>query len=98
MYRIFLASAVTLLATLPAAVSAETCAQREKLVTMLTAKHGESLAGRGLRDESALFEVWRSPETGSWTIIRTRADGTACIMAAGTHWLPGLEGPKGTPG
>ncbi len=39
-----------------------------------------------MRGEAAVFEVWASEKTGSWTILFTRPDGVTCIMATGHDW------------
>lgn len=72
-------------AALPA--NAQTyCAGRDQIVERLTNGFGEGLAGGGLRSESQVLEVWAAPETGTWTILITQADGTTCVMASGTNW------------
>lgn len=80
------------------AASAQACSDRTKLVERLAAKYGEVFSGGGLRDSSTVFEIWMSEDTGTWTILVTQANGTACIMASGTNWRDGLpkEMVKGT--
>lgn len=80
------------------AAAATTCGDRDEIVKMLRKTHGEHLAGRGMQSDANLFEVWMSDDSGSWTILRTEASGKACIVAAGTHWLPGLPEPRGVKG
>ncbi len=83
-----------LLAGLTAAVAATTipahsqtfCAPRDVIVERLTGNFGEGLAGGGLRSESQLLEVWAAPETGTWTVLITGADGKTCVLASGTDW------------
>ena len=94
---------LTLLAVaLPATVHAQsTCANRDIVVEKLESRFGEVFAGGGLQNSSRIFEVWFSEEKGTWTILLTKADGTSCIMASGTHWLdagPSLKQPAGIPG
>lgn len=62
------------------------CGDRNGLVGNLQEKYGESRKGIGMRGEAAVFEVWASEKTGSWTILFTRPDGVSCIMAAGHDW------------
>ena len=62
------------------------CAPREAIIDRLKTKYGESLAAGGLQSAVQLVEVWTAPETGSWTILTTRADGKTCIMATGSNW------------
>ena len=66
------------------------CGDRDAIVERLEAKWGETFAGGGLQSSSSLFEVWMSAEKGTWTILKTNANGTACVMASGTNWLESL--------
>lgn len=34
----------------------------------------------------ALYEFYRNSESGTWTIVVNRPDGTTCIVGAGTAW------------
>lgn len=79
---------VTLLST---SVHAMNCAPRDVVVTRLLDTYGENFSGGGLQNAESIFEVWTSPNDGTWTILMTRADGTSCIMAAGTDWRPQLD-------
>jgi hypothetical protein len=62
------------------------CADRGLVTDRLADAYGETFAGGGLGNATSLFEVWTSDETGTWTILMTRADGQSCIVATGTHW------------
>ena len=95
-----LAAAIMLPATVPTASNAQTsCADRTVITERLAKNYGEKFTGGGLRNSESIFEVWMSDETGSWTIIMTRPDGKACVMAAGTPWRDALpETPAGIPG
>ena len=62
------------------------CGPRTGLVGKLVEKYGESPQAIGMRGESAVFEVWASEKTGSWTILVTRPNGLSCIMATGHDW------------
>ncbi len=66
------------------------CGNRDAIVERLETKWGETFAGAGLQSASSVFEVWMSAEKGTWTILKTNANGTACVMASGTNWLDGL--------
>ena len=70
----------------PPALAQTTCIDHDHLAKTLAAKHGEEVVGRGLQSATQLFEVWRSSDTGSWTIVMLRPDGIACIMASGFAW------------
>ncbi|KNG93625.1 hypothetical protein [Pseudaestuariivita atlantica] len=84
------AAAIALtLAVAPLAVEAQTggCKLRDSLTSELETRYGEQITGAGLRSKDAMIELWQSPETGSWTMLMTRPDGTACIIAHGTDWV-----------
>ena len=91
----------TAVALLPGALHAQSnCANRDIVVDKLAVKYGEAFAGGGLQSTQQIFEVWYSPEKGTWTILMTRADGVSCIMASGTNWRDGaaVKVPQGIPG
>jgi len=72
----------------PAAAQAQgvACLPRAALVERLETRYRESPAGGGLQSETQMIEIWASPETGSFTVFVTRADGLSCIVATGRHW------------
>lgn len=86
-----LASAAPPLAPAAHAQEAEqpriTCAPRDSLVDKLASAYSESRQGAGLKTGTQILEIWTSAETGTWTVLITRADGVSCIVASGTHWL-----------
>ncbi len=58
----------------------------------LEAKYGES---RMLSTSSggAALDIWTNPETGTWTIVYYRIDGTACVPISGTGaWTRHVQG------
>lgn len=88
-----------LIALYGAPVGAEgACAPRADVVAGLAERYGEELAGAGLFDGEHVIEVWRSPETGAWTILVTRADGITCGLASGRFWQDAAPAPKSVPG
>jgi hypothetical protein len=83
----------------PAAAQTKRCAEREMITERLTSGYGETFAGGGMRNQESIFEVWLSPENGTWTILMTTPDGRSCVMAAGTDWRDALpEKAAGIPG
>ena len=72
--------------TILAQASQVACATRAQVTEHLKQKFGETRRSAGLVDSRQILEVWRSDETGSWTILMTRADGVSCIVAAGSAW------------
>jgi hypothetical protein len=85
-----------------ATAQASTCAMRQHVVDRLQSQYSEQLTAGGLQgaqNTEAVIEVWASPETGTFTVMQTRANGISCIVAAGTDWFS--QSPqtvaKGTP-
>ena len=91
--------AVASLVFLPGAGLAMQCGTRDAVVDALANGYGEQFAGAGLQSETRMMEVWTSAESGTWTILMTRADGTTCIVASGTDWRMPLPNEQiaGTP-
>jgi hypothetical protein len=63
------------------------CAPRERIVAQLEKKYGETRRGVGLQNKGSVTEIYASEKTGTWTIVVTKPDGTACAVAAGEAWL-----------
>lgn len=60
------------------------CRDHEAFKGALAEVHGETLAWWGVSgDGKAVMELYRSPETGSWTLLRVEHDGTACALGGG---------------
>lgn len=76
------------------------CAPRDKMVERLKAGYGEALAAGGLQSETRVIEIYAAPETGTWTVLLTQANGMTCIMASGTNWhqQDPILAMKGIPG
>ncbi len=70
---------------LPAAPAAAqmVCGKRVDIIRQLGEKYGETRRSMGLADGRGVVELYASEETGSWTILITSPQGTACLMAAG---------------
>jgi len=81
------ALAVALIGAPALAQSPTPCAPREKMVSQLQDKYGETRRGVGLQNKGSITEIYASEKTGTWTIIVTRPNGTACAVAAGEAWL-----------
>ena len=69
-----------------AAQAGAACEPRSSMVATLASEYGETRRGVGLAGPTAVFEVWASADTGSWTILKTTPDGLACVMAVGDGW------------
>ncbi|MCG6558662.1 hypothetical protein MB818_10645 [Ruegeria sp. 1NDH52C] len=70
--------------------TAQSCAARAAIVDRLQQKYSERLAAGGLQplsDGASVIELWASSETGTFTVLLTRATGISCIVAAGTDYF-----------
>ncbi len=36
-------------------------------------------------------QIWASDENGTWTMVKTFADGSACVLAQGDDWMQGIR-------
>ncbi len=89
MYKRVLTAALVfgMLATAPPAAHAQSaCGDRTAMVEQLSRAYGEARKGAGLAGQAALFEIWVSDVTGSWTILKTYPNGMACLIADGENW------------
>lgn len=76
-------------ATAPPAFAA-TCGLRKGLVTQLREKYSEELTVGGLQQAgsaTAIFEVWSSDRTGTFTVLVSNPNGISCVVAAGTDFF-----------
>lgn len=73
------------LAPIGSAKAQQMCGNRTEVVDSLGAKYKESTTGVGLVNNGMVIEVLTS-ETGSWTILMTRTNGVACVLASGESW------------
>ncbi len=98
MYKRVLTAALVfgMLATAPPAANAQlACGDRNAMVEQLSRSYGEIRKGAGLAGQAALFEIWASDATGSWSILKTTPNGMACLVAAGENWRD--DAPEFTP-
>ena len=93
------ATALALLFATPSARAEDTraCAAREKVIKKLSEQFGETLKSLGMHKDDAVIEVYSSDDTGTWTILVTRPDGTSCLLAAGQRWEQDVQ-PITAPG
>lgn len=62
------------------------CGMRDAVIATLGDKYGEVRRGGGLAGPVAIFEIWASEATGTWTILKTTPNGLTCVMAVGEGW------------
>ena len=80
--RLILAAILAALAS--ASEAAVLCQDRESLVARMQRVHGEVRHSAGLASPGRLVETFVNPDTGSWTMVLTEANGISCLLAAGT--------------
>ena len=78
----FAALALTLCGTGLAQADTLRCAPHADMLSVLAKQYGETPQAIGLISGTTVLEVLSS-KAGSFTILVTRADGMACILAAG---------------
>lgn len=88
MTRIAIAAACLLAAVLaqPAVAEHPSCAERAVVIRHLAHNYSEQPVAIGLASNGGVVELLRSSSGGTWTIIITKTDGTACMIAAVEHW------------
>jgi hypothetical protein len=94
MMKLPLAAALATLAcvaTTSANALAIQCAKHNQMVGLLSKKYSENPVAMGTVNEDRFMQLFVSAR-GSWTILVTKTDGEACIVAAGQNWekLPAL--------
>ena len=74
------------------------CGFRDNVLAQLASKYGEQPIGRGVANTSALIELLTAADGKTWTIIVTRPDGWACLVAEGQGWrtIPRQDPGTGT--
>lgn len=70
----------------PVQAQALQCADRQIVADRLTDGYSEQLIAGGLQNSRRVVEVWASPETGTFTIVMTTAEGLSCVVASGTNF------------
>ena len=74
------------------------CAARDQVTARLAQEFSEQLTAGGYQDatrDGGIVEVWASPQTGTFTVMLTDAQGVSCILATGTDWTSAK--PKARP-
>jgi hypothetical protein len=67
----------------PAAAQSQ-CGPHPVVVAQLADKYGETRRGMGMAGQ-AIAELYAS-DAGTWTIVVTLPDGSACLIASGEGW------------
>ncbi len=80
---LIVASALLITLSGEASAQSRSCGPREAVVQRLAEGFGETRQSIGLGTNNVMVEVFASAQTGSWTIVITRATGVACLVASG---------------
>jgi hypothetical protein len=49
-------------------------------------KYAEQPVAYGLQDNGNLLQVYASADTGTWTLVTMKPNGSACLIGAGNSW------------
>jgi len=69
----------------------EVCMPQHEMKSALIDWYGEAPVPGQAKDNS---QLWASEEAGTWTLVKSMADGNACVMAQGQDWMEGATGNK----
>jgi|DEB0MinimDraft_6_1074348.scaffolds.fasta_scaffold61371_2 hypothetical protein len=98
MRRFLLAIALTATAALSASeavAQVSACDKQERIADTLLKMYGEKVQGGGYAPAlKAIVMLFANLETGSWTLVITKPDKTACIMMGGSSYK---KAPIGQP-
>lgn len=72
------------------------CHDYGEIARQLAERYKEAPVSAGLQANGHLLQVFRSAETGTWTILSTAPGGPTCIVAAGKGWQS-IEPPSTDP-
>jgi hypothetical protein len=75
------------LGSVSAYAQAQICGDHEDLIKRLKSDYTEDRKGIGLTADGRVVELFTSPD-GSWTLLLTGAEGTACLVTHGKYWQP----------
>jgi len=70
----------------PAFAAEPICGPYRAIAATLTDQWREDVVGRGLTGEGQMIVIFADPEGDTWSALVVNADGSACMVAAGTAW------------
>lgn len=72
------------------------CHPRQEIIDALEGYYGETKQSQGLIDNRFLIEIFRSDQTGTWTILKSEISGESCFKSFGRFWVYDPERAPGT--
>lgn len=91
MRRLALAFVASALACAPTAAQSPGCAPWPVMRDLLAERYGEQIIGGGVVSDTVVVQVLAAPEGATFTVVTIRVDGSACMIASGTDWDPGVN-------
>ena len=85
------------LASLWLAQAQAPCAPRDMLIERLDEQYGEQLQSLGLQPDGSILEIYANLETGTFTVLVSRPDGSSCMSGSGQMWEQNVQ-PLDKPG
>lgn len=82
-----IAAATVAAATAPARAAPMSCAERTDIVQKLDDAYSEKRQASALTSTGSVLEVYVSM-SGTWSMLVSKPDGTACVVAVGEAWEP----------
>ena len=66
---------------------AQECYETQQLEQLLRDNYQESRQAIGMvNDNQGIVQVFVNPDTGTWTLVATGANGVSCVAVAGDNW------------
>ncbi len=71
------------------------CGMRSNIIAQLALRYGEARQGGALPGSVMHMELYISPRTGTWTVLKAHPPGLVCIERTGRNWRVVTPAPKG---
>jgi len=76
-------AAIVLALSVASAQAQPACNTRDAIAKRLTQEYNEVQIWTGVITSQYIAELWMNQTTKTWTILSTRVDGQACVVAVG---------------
>lgn len=64
----------------------QNCAPADQVPLALEKSYGEILSAQGVVDPTHIVQLYRNPQTGSFSLVGVDITGVACMLAGGDYW------------